>query len=99
MSFTTPTLPEVQKRLKRLNQAGIRALSELSGTPFMSIMKIRCGLTKQPGYETVRSFLPFVAGVMEVPAHHSREYRAEQSEAAKKSLASSKEARDAVATQ
>lgn len=70
-------LSEVRERLKRLNQPGIQALSELSGVPFITLQKIRYGVTKDPGYSTVCAFLPHIDPLLAVKAHQSRSYRAE----------------------
>lgn len=75
MAFITVPLQEVRQRLQRLNQAGIQALSELSSVPFISINKIKYGITKEPGYSTVCAFLPHIEQIAVIKAHQSREYR------------------------
>ncbi|GEM_PF-2338488 len=90
MAFITVPLSEVRQRLKRLNQPGIQALSELSGVPFITLQKIRYGTTKDPGYGTVCAFLPHIDQLLTVKAHQSRDYRNEQ--AAKSAPAPIKEA-------
>ncbi len=81
--MTAPPLPKVRQRLKRLNQPGMQALSEVSGIPFITLQKIRYGTTKDPGYSTVCAFLPHIGQLLTVKAHQSRSYRAELEAASK----------------
>lgn len=57
MAITIPPLTLVCARLKRLNDAQLKKLSEESGVPYGTISKIRNGYTTNPGIETVRKFL------------------------------------------
>lgn len=70
-----PSLESVRARLRRLNEAGMRALASKSGRSFNTLNKIKFGLTKEPGFETVRAVLPFLDDLPEIVAHRSREYR------------------------
>lgn len=53
-------LAEVVGQLVDLTQSQIRVLSEKSGVPYGTIMKIRLGETLNPGIETIRAFVPFI---------------------------------------
>lgn len=56
--ITVPPLSQIVSRLKRLTQAETKQLAEDSGVPYATLNKIRFGITKNPGVETVRKFLP-----------------------------------------
>lgn len=68
------TVQEVGLLLKRLNQAGLRSLSNASGVSFISLMRIRQGTCKNPGLVTVGAFMPHIAAVSALAAYQSREY-------------------------
>lgn len=61
MNSTIPTVAQVQAELLRLGHAQMHELSRLSGVPFTTLWKVRAGETANPGIETVRKFMPFVA--------------------------------------
>lgn len=67
MDSAIPSSGEVRQRLAGFRHADLRALSKLSGVPFTTLWKIRSGETQNPGIETVRQFLPFVAA--QEPTH------------------------------
>lgn len=56
-----PSADEVRQALKPLNLKQLEALARASGVPFTTIYKIKLGDTVNPGIETVRQFLPFLA--------------------------------------
>ena len=60
MAITIPPLALIRTRMETLNQAQIKRLAEDSGVPFGTLMKIRYGITKNPGLETVRAFYPLL---------------------------------------
>lgn len=63
MRYQIPSHHDVQEILRRFRQAELHEIGIQSGVPFPTIMKIRQGVTRNPGLETVRSILaaPFVA--------------------------------------
>ena len=58
MSADLPTAASIRAALETLTYAQGQRLSLASGVPFTTIWKIRDGITKNPGIETVRMFLP-----------------------------------------
>lgn len=63
MAYRIPSPQDLQILLKGFRQAELHEIGSQSGVPFPTIMKIRQGVTRNPGLETVRSILaaPFVA--------------------------------------
>lgn len=59
-TITIPPLRMIRNKLGKLTQAQIQKLADDSGVPFSTIMKIRLGITKNPGTETVREFWPLL---------------------------------------
>jgi len=51
--------------------AQLRALADVSGVPFRTLLNIRLGVTKNPGIETVRSFYALVQPICAAPAGSS----------------------------
>lgn len=60
MIITVPPLTMVRSRLERLSQSQLTQLASDSGVPFGTLMKIRQGVTTNPGIETVRKFFPLL---------------------------------------
>lgn len=60
MHTQIPPISDVQQKLKSLGHAEMHELSRASGVPFTTLWKIRDGVTKNPGIETVRVFLPHI---------------------------------------
>ena len=60
MTITIPPLAMIRARLATMNQAQLKRLAKDSGIPFGTLMKIRYGITKNPGIETVRAFYPML---------------------------------------
>ncbi|QLI49457.1 hypothetical protein vBPaeMUSP18_42 [Pseudomonas phage vB_PaeM_USP_18] len=60
MAITIPPLALIRTRLEAMKQAQIKSLAKDSGVPFGTLMKIRHGITKNPGIETVRAFFPLL---------------------------------------
>lgn len=60
-----PSGAEIRASLLALSYSQVRELSKLSGVPFNTLWNVRKGEegggTTNPGIETVRKFLPFVA--------------------------------------
>ena len=50
----------IRARLATMNQSQLKRLAKDSGIPFGTLMKIRYGITKNPGIETVRAFYPML---------------------------------------
>lgn len=57
-NMTLPPLTLIRSRLARLTQAQTQQLADETGVGYGTLMKIRLGLTKNPGLETVRQFFP-----------------------------------------
>ena len=68
MHTQIPPISDVQQKLKGLGHAEMHSLSRLSGIPFTTLWKIRDGVTKNPGIETVRVFYPHIDGARSVKA-------------------------------
>ena len=60
MPITVPPLAMIRARLATMNQSQLKRLAKDSGIPFGTLMKIRYGITKNPGIETVRAFYPML---------------------------------------
>ena len=60
MNTTFPPIAEVRASLEALGHAGVQKLARVSGVPFTTLWKIRTGITKNPGIETVRQFVPYI---------------------------------------
>lgn len=60
MHITVPPLAMIRARLATMNQSQLKRLAKDSGIPFGTLMKIRYGITKNPGIETVRAFYPML---------------------------------------
>jgi len=56
MNTDLPSAERLRERLKVLRLAEVDALSTASGVPSSTLMKIRNGVTPNPGIETVRKF-------------------------------------------
>ncbi len=76
-----PTMCEVREMLWRLNRAGMRAISKKSGVPLNTIIGIRHSPTRSAEWDTVRGLLSHFDEVVQIEAHHSRQYRAQQDQA------------------
>lgn len=60
MVITIPPLVLIRARLEAMSQAQVRSLATDSGVPYGTLMKIRYGITRNPGIETVRAFYPLL---------------------------------------
>lgn len=60
METAIPSAEEIRDRLRPMRHGALQRLAKLSGVPFNTLTKIRDGVTKNPGIETVRAFLPHV---------------------------------------
>jgi transcriptional regulator with XRE-family HTH domain len=56
MNTDFPSAERLRERLKGLRLAQVDALASASGVPSSTLMKIRNGVTPNPGIETVRKF-------------------------------------------
>jgi predicted transcriptional regulator len=56
MNTDLPSAEAVRDRLKQLKVIDIYDLAGASGVPSSTLLKIRCGVTPNPGLETVRKF-------------------------------------------
>ena len=66
MSYQIPSQQDVRNLLRGFKPAELQAIGDQSGVPLPTIMKIRQGITRNPGLETVRSILgtPFLTRAM-----------------------------------
>lgn len=60
VQIAIPPLSMIEARLAKLSQSQVKKLSQDTGVPFGTLMKIRHGITKNPGIETVRMFFPLL---------------------------------------
>ena len=58
-----PSSEDVRKRLKPLTDQQVQALAKGSGVSYFTLLKIRSGVTKNPGIETVGQFWELVSDV------------------------------------
>jgi len=56
-----PSVESIRGSLQALSHAQVTALAEASAVPFTTLWKVRQGDTANPGIETVRKFMPFLA--------------------------------------
>lgn len=61
MSSNIPTAADVRAALQALGHAQLLKLSAASGVSLTTLWNIRSGDRPNPGIETVRKFMPFVA--------------------------------------
>lgn len=73
MVITIPPLALIRRRLEAMNQAQVKSLASDSGVPFGTLMKIRHGITKNPGIETVRAFYPLLPNLPSPPSAEAGE--------------------------
>jgi hypothetical protein len=66
VNTSIPSSIAVKVQLKKLDNAQLQRLSELSGVPFSTLWRCRCGQTTNPGIETVRRFFPYIEAAMTV---------------------------------
>ena len=55
-----PSASAVQCALSTLSHAQLAKLADMSEVPFGTLWKVRSGVTKNPGIDTVRKFLPLI---------------------------------------
>ena len=55
-----PSAADVRVALSPLTHSQLAKLSDLSEVPFGTLWKVRTGVTKNPGIDTVRKFLPLI---------------------------------------
>lgn len=60
MNKELPSTAEFRARLQLLGPSALTELSSRSGVPFHTLLKIKTGVTENPGLETVRKFSPFL---------------------------------------
>lgn len=58
MANQIPSADELKTRLAPLGHKDVRELSQASGVPFTTLLKVKDGTTTNPGVETVRKFWP-----------------------------------------
>lgn len=56
MNTKIPPTSEIMGRLKALSLTDVQALAATSEVPLTTLLKIRSGVTTNPGIETVRRF-------------------------------------------
>ena len=61
MQKAIPSIAEVRERLAALTRPQLVELSEKTGAPFHTLLKIRRGETLDPRLETVRAVWPHIA--------------------------------------
>lgn len=66
MDQPIPSAAEIAQRLAPMKYPQIQRLADLSGVPFHTLLKIRSGETRNPGVETVRSFMPHLSEAEQV---------------------------------
>ena len=64
MNTSIPSSIAIKVQLKRLDNVQLQRLSELSGVPFTTLWRCRCGKTTNPGIETVRRFHPYIEAAL-----------------------------------
>jgi predicted transcriptional regulator len=67
MNSNLPSALSVRERLRQLRPAELVRLSDRSGVPHATLMKIRTGQTRNPGIETVLQFLPHLDSMATEP--------------------------------
>jgi len=55
-----PPLEEIRARLMKISQKQVREIAATAGVTASTLMKIRYGVTDNPGIETCRKFLPYL---------------------------------------
>lgn len=60
MNNTIPSAADIAAQLAQLKAQQIQRLSELSGVPFHTLLKIKSMETANPRLDTVRQFAPFI---------------------------------------
>ena len=55
-----PPISLIRRRLAGYTMVELEDLSEASGVPFSTLLKIKLGTTGNPGIETVRKFWPYL---------------------------------------
>ena len=60
MQNSIPQIARIRSALAAMTQKEVKALAEVSNVPFGTLMKIRHGITENPGIETVRKFYPML---------------------------------------
>lgn len=58
MANDIPSASEVRERLLSLSWSQVQDLCKVTGAPFTTVWKIRCGETQNPGIETIRLIWP-----------------------------------------
>ena len=56
MNTNIPPISAIKSKLGAMSHADIQALADASKVPFTTLLKIRSGITVNPGIETVRKF-------------------------------------------
>lgn len=62
MQNSIPQIARIRSALAAMTQKEVKELAEASNVPFGTVMKIRHGITENPGIETVRKFYPLLPG-------------------------------------
>ncbi len=56
-----PSAAEVRDMLQPYDTGAMRALAQQSGVPFTTLWKVKAGVTRNPGIETVRAFIGYLS--------------------------------------
>ena len=60
MQNSIPQIARIRSALAAMTQKEVKGLAEACNVPFGTLMKIRHGITENPGIETVRKFYPML---------------------------------------
>lgn len=60
MQNSIPQIARIRSALAAMTQKEVKELAEACNVPFGTVMKIRHGITENPGIETVRKFYPML---------------------------------------
>lgn len=63
METVIPSASAIRSDLEGLGHAQMQELARVSGVPFTTLWKVRSGDTRNPGIETVRMFMPYLAAM------------------------------------
>jgi hypothetical protein len=58
-----PPIEDIAKRLSKLSHPQLHCLARGSTVPYTTLLKIRNGVTTNPGIETVRRFWPLIGSI------------------------------------
>lgn len=75
MKNKLPEFEEIRKKLRNLNQNGVRALCAVSGVKFSTLNQVRCSATRIPNYGVVEQFYPFLDAMAQDPNYREDNYK------------------------